>query len=515
MANVPTLPAWVRTADGRLEAFDGDRIAQRLYRALADSGRADPLLSRELADGVLHFLAADQPPVLLSAAELAEHVVKIVRELGYPELARALVVVKTRQLNREERETAQLLAPAEPPCDDLPRDVEAAINAELLVPLGLGRNSEMAGGAIPPTPPGRAGQPGWIEALLAARRVYCRFLAVDGPEWLLAESDSDLASWLREFRAGLRATHLRVVVNLNVTTPPWIPGCVGPLFPSDAARAESAARQARLQLLSALIDAPLPGVRIDWHYRDPGCWSPEDRHDLGVALRAARRGVPIAFVPDRRPECPALAEGIDRANPEMLGAVGIRWQRLEQAAPTCDPQFDAFAWALDRLPQVVSLIAAIARSRRRRILDQADHPLQHARRLDRARFVIAPLEAAASSGPADRVDGRMRLIAQRLAAAIADCHDVPLTLGAPPLDFDDGEFDWAPDAAIRPATAFTRSVPARIDASGRRVQFALPDSAWRDLDVGLAALAWAYRSTRASHVGLRRAAMSRPLALNW
>src|SRR5262245_54204545 len=75
MAEALTLPAWVSRRAGRLEPFEPDRICRGLFAALADLGRPDAFLARELTDGVLHFLAGefDAPP---AAAELAEFVAK-------------------------------------------------------------------------------------------------------------------------------------------------------------------------------------------------------------------------------------------------------------------------------------------------------------------------------------------------------------------------------------------------------------------------------------------------------
>jgi hypothetical protein len=53
------LPQWVSRRDGRLEPFESDRICRSLFAALADLGRPDAFLARELTDGILHFLAGE------------------------------------------------------------------------------------------------------------------------------------------------------------------------------------------------------------------------------------------------------------------------------------------------------------------------------------------------------------------------------------------------------------------------------------------------------------------------
>src|SRR5262245_42360919 len=86
----PGLPAWVRQPDGRLTPFEPDRISQALFAATEALGQPDAFLARELTDGVLHFLAEQCDEPIPTAAWLADLVVKIVRELRQPELARAL-----------------------------------------------------------------------------------------------------------------------------------------------------------------------------------------------------------------------------------------------------------------------------------------------------------------------------------------------------------------------------------------------------------------------------------------
>src|SRR5437588_6535068 len=81
--------AWVTKRDGRLVPFEADKISRALFAAGEALGRPDAFLARELADGVVHFLAdeSDGPPP--TTAQVAEVVVKVVRELGQPALAEA------------------------------------------------------------------------------------------------------------------------------------------------------------------------------------------------------------------------------------------------------------------------------------------------------------------------------------------------------------------------------------------------------------------------------------------
>ena len=84
------LPAFVRQRDGRLTPFDPDQISQALFAATTRLGQPNAFLARELADGVLHFLALEATEPTPSSTWVEELTVKIVRELRHPELAQAL-----------------------------------------------------------------------------------------------------------------------------------------------------------------------------------------------------------------------------------------------------------------------------------------------------------------------------------------------------------------------------------------------------------------------------------------
>src|SRR6516165_2062741 len=82
-------PAWVKKRDGRVVPFDADAISQDLFAAAESLGMADPFLTRELTDSVLHFLGADCSTNTPATEWIADLVVKVVRELRQPRLAQA------------------------------------------------------------------------------------------------------------------------------------------------------------------------------------------------------------------------------------------------------------------------------------------------------------------------------------------------------------------------------------------------------------------------------------------
>src|SRR5260370_34144560 len=117
-----TLPAWVRKRNGTLVRFDPDKISPALFAAAENLGQPNAFLARELADGVVHFLAAEsaeQPP---TTTQIAESVVKTVRELGHPALAQAFADGARIRARRHQPETmpaadselARLLVPYSP-----------------------------------------------------------------------------------------------------------------------------------------------------------------------------------------------------------------------------------------------------------------------------------------------------------------------------------------------------------------------------------------------------------------
>ncbi len=119
----PVPPTFVRRPDGRLEPFDAGRISRALYAAAEAVGMPDPFLARELADGVLHFLALECEGESPTPARIAEVIAKNVRELGQPALAAAY----ERRLPRHDVE------------GEYSRDVLAAAAAGLLRVDAIGR----------------------------------------------------------------------------------------------------------------------------------------------------------------------------------------------------------------------------------------------------------------------------------------------------------------------------------------------------------------------------------------
>lgn len=334
-------PAWVHKRDGRQAAFEADKICRALFAATESLGRPDAFLARELTDGIVHFLTAELDGAAPTTAQIAETVVKVVRELGQPALAQAFAAgAERKDVERAEvppEEVGALLSGKElrevvRECvreyslqTVFARDVVAAQADGLLTLTGLETPEDLAGcGAQRPA----AG--GWMEALVDARALAGEVAAVEGLEYALeaaAPEKRDVEGLARDLELGRRATGLSVVVNLNVARPPsWADElAAGPLFVAQR-------RSADLQRLAAHGDALLQtligacSVRVDWHLCERD-FEPEWRERLVRAARWATHGA-MAFVFDRPRRPIALAEGMDRKHPAVLLSVGLHLVRL-------------------------------------------------------------------------------------------------------------------------------------------------------------------------------------------
>jgi hypothetical protein len=235
-----------------------------------------------------------------------------------------------------------------------------------------------------------------VEILEEARSLAGEYVALDGPEYLLAHASmakDAIRRFIRELAIGLRITRLQAVINLNsALPPPWASAlAVGPLFERHRPEPESVETAGLVDpFLENLL---LPGalgsaVRVDWHLGERDFRA--DR--LATLQRLARRaleGAPLAFVLDRPRRAVALAEGLDRQHPAVLLTVGLHLPRLiEQSGPGIDPpQFLRKLGSLARL-------ALSAATQKRDFLRRHSYGRSNVHRgfiLDRARLVVVPV----------------------------------------------------------------------------------------------------------------------------
>jgi hypothetical protein len=431
----PAPPAWVYKRDGQLVPFDADKISRALFAAGESLGHPDAFLARELADGVVHFLNAESEGVTPTTEQIAELVIKVVRELGQPALAEAFARFAEQRRrtaphpDAPQPERPRSASPASPPAEVvlrftpgtplsvvLPscvrdytlqsvytRDLVAAQGAGLLTLTGLESPAELAGCVLsPPLDPGS----NLIAAIEELRRFVAGFMVLDGPEHLLAaQGRLSVRDFARNLAIGLRLTRLHGIVNLNSAAPPPWAGdlAAGPLFAAQQ-RTPHAEQLCELadELLKELLQPshaiPCGGtVRIDWHLSEGDfATEPATRERLHRLARLALEDAPLSFVFDRPRRPMALAEGIDRQHPAVLLTVGLHLPRLAMQSGIGGDQ-EKFLSKLGSLARLalsagVQKRAYLRRLERNRPRPAADESaLTSGFLLDRARLVVAPI----------------------------------------------------------------------------------------------------------------------------
>jgi hypothetical protein len=417
----PVAPTWVFKRDGRQVPFEADRISRALFAASEALGRPDPFLARELADGVVHFLAADGDGEALTTGQIEDAVITVVRELGHPALASAFADYARRRVRAPRgadvagsapagEERALSYRPEAPPAEVLAdcaraytlqavfaRDLAAAHAAGLLTLTGLTAPGELAGYVL--GPPLRS-----VGDLLAAvegvRHNAGRF-ALDGPEYVLAGGAGGEPRRLVEALTwALRLTGLGAVVNLNSGSPPGWAGDLarGPLF-ADRRRPEKAELAALADgLFEELLAAreACPGLRVDWHLGEADFGAAGRERLLRVAGAALGAGASLGFVFDRPRRPVALAEGLDRQHPAALLLVGLNLPELARQ-PGMTGDATTFLHRLGSLARL-ALSAGVQKRAFLRTQERA-RPAAGGRGpaltsgflLDRARLVVTPL----------------------------------------------------------------------------------------------------------------------------
>jgi hypothetical protein len=404
----PARPVWIRKRAGSIVPFEPDKISRALFHAGEELGKPDAFLARELTDGVLHFLGAELNETTPTTAQLAELVVKVVRELGQPDLAQAFTD-GARVRSRGAKAAMQSDRQADLPELRLPcpldvsaealvascmrgyslaavfaRDLVAAQCDGLLELGGLEGPFEMAACVL-----GRyTADRGVFDSVEAARRLTGHVLSIDSPEHELMQKPEEVPAYARELGMGLRSARLQGIVNLNCATPPSWAGNLGagPLF---AAQQPSVAQNRMVAISDDLLEYLLPIARVDWHLAEQD-FRPEAESRLTDLARRAIEGAALAFVFDRPRSPVALAEGIDRQHPAALLTVGLPLPRL---ATQVAGNTDAPTRFLQKLGSLVrlGLSAGIQKRDFLRRRGEARLGLTRGFLLDRARLIVAPI----------------------------------------------------------------------------------------------------------------------------
>jgi hypothetical protein len=402
----PALPSWITKRDGRLVPFEPDKISQALFAVSEELQQPNAFLAREMADGVLHFLTAELEGAIPTTGQIAEFVTKVVRELGHPSLAHAFADYARRRAERPAQfrraDAPRNVALHFNTADDLStvlhdcarayglqavftRDLLAAHDDGLITLHNLAAPFELAGQA-PELSLERVGS--LLERLLDLRQIVAGVVALDGPEFLLGLDDGSAEHFVRELTLGLRATGLRAVVNLNVSSPPaWANDlAAGPLF-SQRQRVPDASRRALLADALQIALAQADGIRVDWHLSEQDFDNGSVERLQRVASRAL--DIPLTFVFDRPRQVIALAEGIDRQHPVLLVQVSLNLSRLAEH-PGLAGQFDLFLRKLGSLARL-ALSAGVQKRDFLRRRAGARPAVARGFVLDRARLLVIPV----------------------------------------------------------------------------------------------------------------------------
>jgi hypothetical protein len=367
--------------------FEADCITQSLFAATEALGRADAFLARELTDGVLHFLAADGIETTPTTGDIADLVVKVVRELRHPQLARAFA---ERQQVPQPTEVLLQLTPETTPAEIVTqslrayslnavfsRDLAAAQQEGLLALGGLESPLSMVAGVLGP-PPG-----GLLEAFVQARQSIAGWLAVDGPEHFTPAQDA--RSFVAQMGLACQATGLAARLQLNAAEPPpWAQeGAGGPLFAAPAA-VEGTRTTA---LVDAWLEQSHAGLSLDLHLGERDEHANKDT--LLRLARAALAGRPVTFVFDRPRRPLSLGPGLDRKHTTLLMTVGLPLVcLLDHTGITGD--VDLF---LRKLASLARWAVSAAVQKRQFLRQRHPHSAELSKgfMLDRARLLVAPI----------------------------------------------------------------------------------------------------------------------------
>jgi hypothetical protein len=412
---------WIHKRGGRLAPFEADKISRSLFAATETLREPDAFMARELADGVVHFLTAEAAGCLPTTADVADMVIKVVRELGQPALAQAYAEFGRRRRATPDSQRQPPTAPgATSPADIdvaslvrsvraperlhralsgaclrsfalrevFTRDLVAAQNDGLLTLMGLEAPLELANWAPGPLPVGGV----LVEAIADLRDAVGCSVALDGPEYALARhspaNETGASGFVRELAIGLRATGLWACINLNAPPPSWADELAeGPLFARQHPPADVVDRWADLLAQCCLnLDTTGQRVRIDWHLGDED-FKPGRAQRLLRLARRAGEGAELTFAFDRPRRSVALAEGLDRDHPATLLTIGLHLPRLAELPGL---RIDATLF-LQKLGSLARLALSAAVQKRDFLRRHGRPSLHRGFLVDRARLVVVPV----------------------------------------------------------------------------------------------------------------------------
>ncbi|GIW79639.1 MAG: hypothetical protein KatS3mg105_1446 [Gemmatales bacterium] len=379
-------PEWIRLGNGQVIPFDADLISRGLFAAGKRLGNPDSFTARELTESVLHFLSEASESVL-SVEQVDDVVVKVVRELGYPELA--WTYASFYRLGCQAR-VADTTLPADVP---LPR-IESAAHSDFslrevfspdLVALhqegllrlgGLDAPFHLAGVVVSPAQD-------FFQSIVNCRRFADKFVVLDSPEfWLADDACTSVEPFIKDLHCAVQATGLQVIVNLNIReSPAWASDLVsGPLF---ASAFDQEARRTEIALRLFRHLPKIVTIRTSWHLQVES-FQPQNKWVLDAILEGHIQGKRVVFSFDRPKQPVSLSRTLDRRRTALLLCVSLDLARFARRRGMREPE--RFLEKLGTLARLAVSAGAQKREFLRR--RQNDWP---AFLLDRAHLVVRPL----------------------------------------------------------------------------------------------------------------------------
>lgn len=407
------LPHWVRKRNGQIVAFDSDVINRDVFTSTQHLKNPDVLLAGELTQGILHFLADEADGPTVSTEQIADVVIKVIRELGQPMLAEVLEArLRSERTNSETNGFAQdstrpatsglsdwlRLSPDEAHEECLRQlclqtcfasDVAQAHDEGLITLGGLHTPLTLSAAALTDVDTQDLSHKLADVAEMVGQVIVLPLLnpveanaTPEGAEQIWEKVFSDL-------HLVLRLTRREAIVNANAESPhPRTE--LGTLFEQSSPTPHNFISSS--ELLDAFQQWPDLKAQLDWHLKAED-FETSNRDRTLHAASASLRGANVRFVFDRsRRGIASWGDGIDRDHPAVLLTVGLHLDSLATRAHSLNLH-NPESWFLDRVNSLAELALRAGLQKRGYLRDSLSES-SSARQgflLERARLLVTPI----------------------------------------------------------------------------------------------------------------------------
>lgn len=271
-----------------------EEIAQTIFAKLRTLNRPDPFLARELADGVSHFLTLEDG--ITSPAAIRELAVKVVRELGQPEVACLIELDSNESLSRQDISYHPVYS----------SNLIAAQDAGLVTLVDFQTPDKFIGGIV--NPPRNHD---WTKSIADARSWASKFVAFEAVEQ--SADAMGAGDCLRTICRGLDETELDGIINLNLAAMDVTTGRT--LFdPRQPTLWDDADQDPNMRLLESATGFPSARIHWRWHLRAAD-FHPSSHARLQTVIALLDKLQRFCFCLDRIPSAVELAPGVSRKTP--------------------------------------------------------------------------------------------------------------------------------------------------------------------------------------------------------